>query len=130
MTAKLDPVDQMGARAMQIVADEHPERFTYKIGHIFLDGLSIGDALTQALRPETSAALIRRSKVRDFDEPMTDARALRGIKAAKDIIDRHHDAGWLLGYHHEEMDGFVYRYADGRYDERNRVAREEKETVA
>lgn len=61
---------------------------------------------------------------------MTDARALREIEAAKDIIDRHHGAGWLLGYHHEDMDGFVYRYADGRYDERNRVAREEKEAIA
>ena len=46
------------------------------------------------------------------------------------IIDRHHDAGWLLGYHHEEGDGFVYRCADGLYEERARIAREETEVAA
>ncbi|WP_287013595.1 hypothetical protein [Actibacterium sp.] len=127
MTKTTDPNVVMGGRAMQIVADNHPERFTYENGHLFLDGSFVGDALTNALRPDTLLTLIRRPKAQ---EPMTDKRALQEMEAAKVIIDRHHDAGWLLGYHHEDMEGFVYRYADGRYEERARIAREETEDAA
>ncbi|WP_171174906.1 hypothetical protein [Ruegeria sp. HKCCD8929] len=49
---------------------------------------------------------------------MADERALREMELVKKIIDRHHDARWPLGYHHEEMDGVVYHFANGRYAER------------
>lgn len=52
------------------------------------------------------------------------------MELVKKIIDRHHDARWLLGYHHEEMDGFVYCYADGRYAERAEQAALDKEAAA
>ncbi|WP_170571182.1 hypothetical protein [Ruegeria atlantica] len=54
----------------------------------------------------------------DITLPMTDEAALFQMESVKRIIDHHHDAGWLIAYHHEEMDGFVYSYADGRYAER------------
>lgn len=52
---------------------------------------------------------------------MTQKKALAEMDKAKEIIDRHVDLGWLLGYHHESGDGFTYRYASGRYEERLRM---------
>jgi len=61
MKNTLTPIEAMGARAMQIVAENHPERFSYDGHNIFLDGLSIGYALTEALHPNTRTALMDRS---------------------------------------------------------------------
>lgn len=49
---------------------------------------------------------------------MTQKKALAEMEMVKKIIDRHVDLGWLLGYHHEFGDGFTYRYASGRYEQR------------
>jgi hypothetical protein len=51
-------------------------------------------------------------------EPMTDELALREIEAAKCTLEKHYDSGFLLGFWHEQYDGFQYRYADGLYAER------------
>ena len=59
-----------------------------------------------------------------------DKRAQMEMMQVKATIDRHYNNRWLLGYHHEEMDGFVYRYADGRYDELAQHAREDREAAA
>ncbi len=40
------------------------------------------------------------------------------MELVKSIIDRHADAGWLIGYHHEVNGGFSYRYWQGRYEAR------------
>ena len=65
----------------------------------------------------------------DGSEP-TDKQAVREMELAKRIIDRHYDNRWLLGYHHQEMDGFSYCYADGRYEELAQRAREDREAEA
>ena len=49
---------------------------------------------------------------------MTQKKALAEMDKAKEIIDRHVDMGWLLGYHHEFGDGFTYRYVNDRYEQR------------
>lgn len=56
---------------------------------------------------------------------MTEKKALAEMDKAKEIIDRHVDMGWLIGYHHEFGDGFSYRYASGRYEERLRMYEED-----
>ncbi len=127
MVPKLDPNVVMGGRAMQIVADNHPERFTYENGHLFLDGSTIGDPLTNALRPDTLLKLIRRATAQEPVEPMTDARAKVELDTVKEIIDRHADAGWLACYGHDLNEGFFYSYWDGRYEAR---AEQEKEDAA
>lgn len=48
-----------------------------------------------------------------------DTKAEMEMKWVKSIIDRRVDEGWLLGYHHEYGDGFVYRYWAGLYEERH-----------
>lgn len=53
-----------------------------------------------------------------------DAKATMEMRLVKSIIDRRVDEGWLLGYHHEYGDGFVYSYADGLY-----AARAEQEAA-
>lgn len=53
-----------------------------------------------------------------------DTKAEMEMKWVKSVIDRRVDEGWLLGYHHEYGDGFVYRYADGLY-----AARAEQEAA-
>ena len=118
---KLNPVEDTGARAMQIIADNHPERFTYERGDLFLDGLTIGDAYTEALQPDTREALMRRSKAQEPDEPMTDARALREIEAARAVLEKHWDNGMLLGFWYQQYDGFQYRYVQGEYARRAEV---------
>lgn len=72
--------------------------------HAELVGLRdmLNKVINQSARPTTSQ----------------DAEAEQDLARVKQIIDRHHAAGWLLGYHHEDMDGFVYRYADGHYEAR------------
>lgn len=52
-----------------------------------------------------------------------DKKAELEMMQVKAIIDRHYDARWLLGYHHEDLDGFVYRCVDGRYEDREAEAR-------
>lgn len=79
MTKNIDPNLVMGGRAMQIVADNHPERFTYENGHLFLDGSSVGDPLTNALRPDTLLMLIRRSKAQKPVEPMTEVVSITNV---------------------------------------------------
>lgn len=54
----------------------------------------------------------------DFqDLPMTDRRARKEVEAARNILQRHYDAGFLLGVWHEQYDGICFRYAEGRYSE-------------
>lgn len=57
----------------------------------------------------------------DSAETMTEKKAIAEMEMAKEIIDRHVDLGWLLGYHHESCEGFNYRYASGRYEKRLRM---------
>lgn len=59
-----------------------------------------------------------------------DKKAELEMMQVKAIIDRHYDARWLLGCHHEDLDGFVYRYADGRYEDREAEARLAAKEVA
>lgn len=68
-----------------------------------------------------------REIVEEPDEPepeMTDARALAEIEAARLVLQKHYDAGFLLGVWTEQYDGVSYRYANGRYAERAEAARE------
>lgn len=53
-----------------------------------------------------------------------DAKAKMEMMLVRSIIDRRVDEGWLLGYHHEYRDGFVYTYMDGLY-----AARAEQEAA-
>lgn len=54
-----------------------------------------------------------------------DKKAEMEMMQVKLIIDRRVDEGWLLGYHHEDDDGFVYRFRNGLY-----AARAEQEAAA
>lgn len=103
MVQELTGTKAMGARVKQIVAEHHPERFTYDGHRVFLDGLPIGDVLTKALQS---------------DQPMTNKRALEEIEAAKEIIDRHAGSGWLASYGHNLDEGFFYAYWEGSYEQR------------
>ena len=58
-----------------------------------------------------------------------DTKAEIEMKWVKSIIDRQVDEGWLLGYHHEYGDGFVYRYWAGLYEERYQSGCEGRETA-
>jgi hypothetical protein len=69
-------------------------------------------AVFDALMQQPPIAAMVREMVRQvtFGEgAMTDARALEEVSAAKRILQRHYDAGFLLG--------IFYRYADGPYAE-------------
>lgn len=61
---------------------------------------------------------------------LTDKQAVREMVLAKRIIDRHYDNRWLLGYHHQEMEGLVFHYVDGRYAELAQRAREDRDAEA
>jgi len=68
-----------------------------------------------------------RDLVKEPDEPepeMTDARALAEIEAARRALQKHYDAGFLLGVWTEQYDGISYRYFNGRYAERAAAERE------
>ncbi|PTX01998.1 hypothetical protein [Pararhodobacter aggregans] len=56
-----------------------------------------------------------------------DTKAEMEMKWVKSIIDHRVDEGWLLGYHHEYGDGFVYRYCAGLYEERRQQGCEGRE---
>lgn len=47
---------------------------------------------------------------------MTQARAEAEMALVKRIIDRHVDEGWLIGYHHEAVGGFSYRFWRDHYE--------------
>lgn len=56
---------------------------------------------------------------------MTDEFALKEIEAARTVLQRHYDAGFLLGFWHEQYDGFQYRYTEGEYARRAEIEAED-----
>jgi len=71
-----------------------------------------------------------RSVSAEHCDPMSDDRALEEIGAAKAVLQRHYDAGFLLGFWHEQYDGFQYRYADGQYARRAEIEAEDAAKAA
>jgi len=57
---------------------------------------------------------------------MTDKRALEEVEAARAVLQRHYDSGFLLGFWSEQYDGFQYRYAEGEYARRAEIEAEAK----
>lgn len=52
-----------------------------------------------------------------WEAPMTDERALFEVEVAVKKLQKHYDAGFLLGIWNEQYDGVAYRCANGRYAE-------------
>lgn len=63
-------------------------------------------------------------------EPMTDQRALAEIEEAQEVLQKHYDNGFLLGFWHEQYDDFQYRYVEGEYARRAEVEAEDAAKAA
>ena len=59
------------------------------------------------------------------DLPMTDRRARKEVESACNTLQRHYDAGFLLGTWHEQYDGICFGCANGRYAELAQVEAED-----
>lgn len=122
---KYDPI--LIEAAFDIVAEnEFKGHCFYVNGCDFYPGRPYDDALLELVAQ--TPARFKIEELRDIlnavlgeansAQPMNDEKALAEMAMVKEIIDRHVDMGWLLGYHHESNDCFSFRYASGRYEQR------------